>query len=158
MNKESLIKEIKASQEFFNRSTSSLTEEDSNFAPTKEMLTVAQQVLHTAHTINWFLDGAFSATGFDMDWEKHAAEYKKTRSLKEAREEINKAYKKAINKLEICSEQDLQIPIAQNPIMGGDPRTAAFVGIIEHTAHHRGALTVYARLLNKVPPMPYMDS
>jgi uncharacterized damage-inducible protein DinB len=26
---------------------------------------------------------------------------------------------------------------------------------VEHTAHHRGALTVYSRLLGKVPPMPY---
>ncbi len=26
-----------------------------------------------------------------------------------------------------------------------------------HTAHHRGALAVYARLLGKVPAMPYMD-
>ena len=27
--------------------------------------------------------------------------------------------------------------------------------MVEHTAHHRGALTVYSRPLGKVPPMPY---
>jgi hypothetical protein len=27
--------------------------------------------------------------------------------------------------------------------------------MVEHTAHHRGALTAYSRLLGKVPPMPY---
>jgi uncharacterized damage-inducible protein DinB len=27
--------------------------------------------------------------------------------------------------------------------------------MVEHTAHHRGALTVYSRKLGKVPPMPY---
>jgi uncharacterized damage-inducible protein DinB len=27
--------------------------------------------------------------------------------------------------------------------------------MVEHTAHHRGALTVYSRLLGKVPLMPY---
>jgi len=28
--------------------------------------------------------------------------------------------------------------------------------MVEHTAHHRGALTVYSRVLGKVPAMPYM--
>jgi len=27
--------------------------------------------------------------------------------------------------------------------------------IVDHTAHHRGALSVYARLPGKVPMMPY---
>jgi hypothetical protein len=30
-------------------------------------------------------------------------------------------------------------------------------GSTDHTAHHRGALTVYSRLLGKVPKMPYAD-
>ena len=40
--------------------------------------------------------------------------------------------------------------------MGGQPVSDVFWGLVDHTAHHRGALTVYARLLGKVPPMPYM--
>ena len=39
--------------------------------------------------------------------------------------------------------------------MSGAPRLAVVSGIVDHTAHHRGALSVYCRLLNKVPPMPY---
>jgi uncharacterized damage-inducible protein DinB len=39
--------------------------------------------------------------------------------------------------------------------MGGQPRHSIIGALIDHTAHHRGALTVYARLLSKVPPMPY---
>ena len=38
-----------------------------------------------------------------------------------------------------------------------NPVVAIVGGIEDHTAHHRGALTVYARLLDRVPPMPYMD-
>jgi uncharacterized damage-inducible protein DinB len=34
---------------------------------------------------------------------------------------------------------------------------AIFRAITDHTAHHRGALTVYARTQGIVPPMPYMD-
>jgi uncharacterized damage-inducible protein DinB len=41
--------------------------------------------------------------------------------------------------------------------MGGLPKKSIFGGITDHTAHHRGALTVYARLKGIVPPMPYMD-
>jgi uncharacterized damage-inducible protein DinB len=40
--------------------------------------------------------------------------------------------------------------------MGGLSRMAIFSAITDHTAHHRGALTVYARLNKLVPPMPYM--
>jgi uncharacterized damage-inducible protein DinB len=42
--------------------------------------------------------------------------------------------------------------------MGGVPRMAIFGAITDHTAHHRGALTVYARLAGAVPPMPYADA
>ena len=43
----------------------------------------------------------------------------------------------------------------EGPVMGGQPGSEVVRAMIEHTAHHRGALTVYSRLLGKVPPMPY---
>jgi uncharacterized damage-inducible protein DinB len=39
--------------------------------------------------------------------------------------------------------------------MGGAPKRAVISGIVDHTAHHRGSLAVYARLRGKVPTMPY---
>jgi len=39
--------------------------------------------------------------------------------------------------------------------MGGRPLFEIIGAMVEHTAHHRGALAVYTRLLGKVPPMPY---
>jgi uncharacterized damage-inducible protein DinB len=41
--------------------------------------------------------------------------------------------------------------------MGGVPRWSVVSAISDHTAHHRGALTVYSRLLGKVPVMPYAE-
>ena len=41
-----------------------------------------------------------------------------------------------------------------NPIMQG-PRYEVIGGVVDHTAHHRGALAVYARLQGKTPAMPY---
>ena len=55
------------------------------------------------------------------------------------------------------SDADLMMPLPSGPIMGGVPRMAIFSAITDHTAHHRGALTVYARISGVVPPMPYMD-
>jgi uncharacterized damage-inducible protein DinB len=39
--------------------------------------------------------------------------------------------------------------------MGGMPRESIIGGIVDHTAHHRGALSVYARLVGREPAMPY---
>jgi uncharacterized damage-inducible protein DinB len=46
-------------------------------------------------------------------------------------------------------------PIADGPVLGGAPRSAILAAMGDHTAHHRGALTVYARLRGKTPAMPY---
>jgi uncharacterized damage-inducible protein DinB len=55
------------------------------------------------------------------------------------------------------TDAELLAALPEGPIMGGVPRMAVFGAINDHTAHHRGALTVYARLNGIVPPMPYMD-
>ena len=43
----------------------------------------------------------------------------------------------------------------RNTISVFEPRLGVVSGIVDHTAHHRGSLAVYARLRGKVPPMPY---
>ncbi len=47
------------------------------------------------------------------------------------------------------------VPLPEGPVMGGAPRMAIISAIEEHTAHHRGALSVYSRLLGLGPPVPY---
>jgi len=46
------------------------------------------------------------------------------------------------------------IPITAE-IMKGAPKMSIVYALADHTAHHRGALSVYARLLGKKPQMPY---
>jgi uncharacterized damage-inducible protein DinB len=157
MTPQELVKEIKASHEFFNRSSRELTEADSKFCPKPGTLTVAQQVAHTAGTIEWFVDGAFNPKGFDADFETQAKKYMTFTSLTKAREWLEKAYANATETVGSKSQADLNALTASGPIMGGQPRWAAILGLVEHTAHHRGALSVYTRLVGKVPPMPYMD-
>jgi uncharacterized damage-inducible protein DinB len=147
---------IRSQKEFFDRGTKCFEEKDSTFAPKSEMYTVAQHVAHTAMTIEWFVDGAFNPKGFPVDFETGEKIIREYASLKAARDYMDRATKHALDVIGSKSAAELSQPIAPG-IMGGAPRSAIFEAMADHTAHHRGALTVYARLLNKVPAMPYMD-
>ncbi len=155
MLKQGLAAELKSASAFFERSSSCLTEADSAYAPKEGLYTVANHVAHVAQSIDWFIDGAFNPKGFDMNFEAHIQKALACISLSEARDWFSRAVKHAIEVVESRSEQEWQQPLPQGPIMGGAPRLAVISAISEHTAHHRGALTVYSRLLGKTPPMPY---
>jgi uncharacterized damage-inducible protein DinB len=147
---------IAKQQEFFNRSTDCLGEEDSEFAPKPGMMTVAQQIAHTAVTVDWFIDGAFTDKGFDMDFQSVYEHVKKVKSLTEARKSFDAAYDRAKRIAGDTPEQQLRTELVPpNDLFGRVPKIAIFSMIDDHTAHHRGALTVYSRLLGKTPSMPY---
>jgi len=148
-------KQLLASQEFIERSSRVLDEADSEFRPREGMLTVAQQVAHTAQTLDWFIEGVSRAEGFDLDFEKHAKAIAGVTSLAVARQMLETAYANAIQFIRSRSPEDLARPLSPGPIMGGQPISDIVWAMVEHAAHHRGALTVYSRLLGKVPPMPY---
>jgi uncharacterized damage-inducible protein DinB len=147
--------QLLASKEFFNRSTSVLGEADSGFRPQEGMMTVAQQVAHTAQTLDWFIEGAARPEGFDLDFEKHAKALEAVTSLNAARQMLESAYENSIAFLRSRSPEQLARPLPAGPVMGGQPVSDIVWAMVEHTAHHRGALTVYSRQLGKVPPMPY---
>lgn len=154
-SKDRLIKQLRATQHFFNRTIGCFEEADSGFAPNKEMFTVAGQVAHTAQTVDWFVQGAFRPEGFDMDFEKHAREAKACISLAEAKAWFDRATDNAVSAIESKSDEELQEMFLEGSLMAGSMKLAIVAGIADHNAHHRGALAVYARLLGKVPPMPY---
>ncbi|MBZ5579193.1 MAG: DinB family protein [Acidobacteriia bacterium] len=147
--------QLLASKEFFDRSTRVLDEADSGFRPRDGMMTVAQQVAHAAQTLDWFIEGASRPEGFDLDFEKHAKATAAVTSLAAARQMLERAYGNAIEFLRSRSPEELARPLPAGPVMGGQPISEIVWSMVEHTAHHRGALTVYSRQLGKVPPMPY---
>jgi uncharacterized damage-inducible protein DinB len=157
MIKESLLKELDSIREFMLRSISCLSEEDSGFAPKEGMLTIAQHVSHMAQTIDWFMEGMMSPKGFDMEFDSHWDKVKLVNSLTEAVKWFEKSISDAKEIISSLNEMDLLAPLPEGPVMGGAPRLAVVGGISDHTAHHRGALTVYSRLLGKTPKLPYMD-
>ncbi|MFC2136143.1 DinB family protein [Bacteroidota bacterium] len=155
MLKEQLISELDRIYTFFSNTIECLSEEDSEFTPADGTYTTAQHIAHTAQSIDWFIEGAFINEQFDMNFEKHIADIKQTTSLTAAKEWLQKSIEKAKSILESNSDGELLSPLPEGPVMGGAPRMAVIGGLADHTAHHRGALAVYARLLGKVPKMPY---
>ena len=119
-------------------------------------MTVAQMVAHVAQTIDWFVEGAFG-TGFSMDFEAMGKETAQVKSLTSAREWFAKSNDNLAKTLESKSAEELMAPLPAGPIMGGMPRMSIVSALADHTAHHRGALTVYSRLLGKTAAMPYME-
>lgn len=151
------VGELASSREFFNRSTRNLTEDLSGYAPAPGLMTTSQQVAHVAQTVDWFLEGAFRPEGFSMDFDGMAKEIMAVTSLSAARDWYEKAVTQATETLSGKSDEELLAPLPPGPIMGGLPRMAIIGALVDHTAHHRGVLTLHARLNNIVPPMPYME-
>jgi|SRR5208283_2720477 len=147
--------QLLASKDFFDRSTRVLEEADSGFRPQADMMTVAQQVAHVAQTVDWFVEGASRPEGFDLDFAKHAEALQRVASLTAARMALEAAYANAVQFLRSRSPEALAQPLPPGPVMGGQPISDIVWAMVEHTAHHRGALTGYSRQLGKVPPMPY---
>lgn len=150
-----LVRQLDDTESYFGRSTACLNEEHSDYRPTDDQYTVAQHVGHAALTVDWFLEGAFG-DGFDMDFEGHERRTREFSSLAAAREHLAAAFERARTRIAACSDEELLSALPDGPVMGGAPKAAIVQGIEEHTAHHRGALTVYSRMLGLTPPMPYM--
>ena len=152
--KEGLIEQLKTQEKFFLNTINCLTESNSSFKPDEEMYTVAQHVGHAAETVDWFLQGAFGERGFEMDFENYDERMKKYTSFDDCVKQFKNAVANGIEKLKEVPDSELLVPI-EGEIMKGAPKMAVVGGITDHTAHHRGALAVYARLLGKKPQMPY---
>ena len=149
-----LVSQLETSRKYFKTTLSAFSEDDSGFAPGPGLFTVAAQVAHAADSVDWFVEGAFGK-GWNMDFEAHEASARAVTSLAEATAWFDRAYAAAVSAVESASADDLAAAIPDARIMGGAPRAAVVNAIVDHTAHHRGSLAVYARLMKKEPPMPY---
>lgn len=149
------VAELRLAHERFNRSTQNLPEDLSGFTPAQGMMTASQQVAHCARVIDWFMEGAFRSEGFDMNFEDQIKQVLAVESLANARAWLDRAMLSAIAVLSGKSDDDLTAAIVQGPVMGGMPVFAIVSAIVDHTAHHRGALTTYARANAIIPADPY---
>jgi len=154
MNSETAVQHLQHERHFLLNIVKDFQPEDENFRPTPEMMTVAQQIRHIALTIHWFEEGAFGG-GFDMDFAKMEEECQKPWTLDEAVALLSQTYEEFIHRLQNLDDKEFLTLLPDNSIMGKVPRFAAILANNEHTAHHRGALTVYIRLLGRTPSFVY---
>lgn len=157
MSEQHFADEIRALKDYFDRSTRVFTEEHSNYTPVPGTFTVANQVAHTARIIDWFVEGAFGPDGFSMDFQAMDREARAVTSLAEARAWLDRAVANAVAMVASKTLEEMLLPLPPGPLVGGLPRVAIVGSMTDHTAHHRGALTIYARLLGLKPLMPYRD-
>ena len=148
------VKELEMDLKFFKATISVFEEGDADFTAKPEMYSVAAHIAHVADTVNWFVDGAFG-DGWDMDFEPMIAKAKAVKSVTEANKQLDEAFTRVVGVIGKASDEELFSPIPDKQILGDAPRCAIVSCVTDHTAHHRGALAVYARLMGKEPPMPY---
>lgn len=156
MNGAQAAEMVRRERRFLSNIVKDFKPEHGDFCPADGMMTVAQQIRHVARTVKWFREGAFGA-GFNMDFEKLEAEIRNPVTLDEAVAELDEVYDDYIAFLEALTEEDLMAPMPANPIFGDAPKMAAIGAGSDHTAHHRGALSVYLRLLGIKPAMVYEE-
>ena len=149
-----LIRQLEGARKLFGTTTSVFDAMDAGFAPEPILYSVAGHIAHAADSIDWFMEGAFG-DGWDMNFEELIARARAVTALEEATAWMDRAFQNAVDVVSQASEEKLNETIPDGPIMGGLPRMAVVNEIIDHTAHHRGSLAVYARLLGKAPPMLY---
>jgi uncharacterized damage-inducible protein DinB len=156
MHVQPAIQQLEGAVKRFKITIDCFAEEDATFAPKEGMFSVAYQIAHVAQTIPWCIEGAFDPKGFDMDFEGHLKRAAaQAGSLAVAKQFLDKVLEDSVKVISSKTDQQMLAKLPPGPVMGGAPVLAVFEGITDHTAHHRGSLAVYARLLGKVPKMPY---
>lgn len=156
MNGQMAAQSLRQERKFLGNILKDFRPEHGEFRPAPGMMTVQQQIRHIAHTVHWFREGAFGK-GFSMDFAAAAAELEIPKTLAEALAELNETYERFITFVEPLDAEALSAPMPDNPIFGPAPRAIVIPACMDHSAHHRGALAVYLRLLGIVPTMIYTD-
>ncbi|MDP8207526.1 MAG: DinB family protein [Candidatus Electryonea clarkiae] len=157
MGKNPYVDSLRSMQKFFNKTIEVLDENDSSFRATDDTRTVAEQIAHTAQTIDWFFEFGFLNKGLETDFEKMEKAVQDIKSFVKAKEWFDRSVDSFCKHLETLSEEDVMELLPDNDFFGRVPKILMLHSAVEHTAHHRGSLAVYVRLIGKTPLMPYME-
>jgi uncharacterized damage-inducible protein DinB len=139
---------------FLNNVLNVLPADAGDSAPLPGMMSAAHQIAHIAMTIEWFIDGTFGK-GFSDDFSAQQAMLSQSLTIAEARVRLDAAWDRWIALVEATTPESLQQTVPPNPFFQDKPRETVIMYNSDHTAHHRGILTVYLRHLGITPPMVY---
>lgn len=178
------VRRIQNHRTAFRRTMDCFADADATFRPAPGMLTVADQVLHVINSNEYMLSGLFGPfdgigpasrwqAGFgDLSWVQYANTGDFDAHLP-ASPELVAARTSVVAALELFDQacfivslvlgqkrpEELAAPLPPNPLFPVDGLTCEDLleSMLDHTAHHRGALSQYARLLGHDPKLPYYD-
>lgn len=164
-------------REFFRRALSCFSEADAGYRPRPDMLSVVGHIHHTTASIELMLSGIlrafprfadrrYASRRPGMDWQDWGMEWVQRANRDNVLADLTlaTALRAFDETMDIVGEvfgaltaEELQQPLADNPMRLPSAFAVLYFGIFDHTAHHRGALSQYARLLGKEPRIPYFD-
>lgn len=154
MDGKEVVKLIKTERHYLQNILKDFRPEHGDFKPSEEMRTVGQQIKHIALTTKFYYETVFGS-GFTMSFEDYKAEMKKPISLEKALKDLDECYNKAESLVGNKTAAELNAPLPDNPMLGEGTLESVIIRNTDHTAHHRGALTVYLRLLGIKPQIIY---
>lgn len=169
---------------FFHRTVSCFEEKDATFRPRDNMLSVAGQIMHVTaaieltlsgliHNIERFkdmkpvsrrgptatwiaLDYGFTSLNWANESNKEIPEFVERPTLAASLRAFDETIDMATEMFGGLTPQELMQPLPKTPMPMQNPIQILEM-LIDHTAHHRGALAQYARLLGYEPKFPYFD-
>jgi uncharacterized damage-inducible protein DinB len=155
MNGKEAVKLIKTERHYLQNILKDFRPEHGHFKPTEEMRTVGQQIKHITLTTKFYYETVFGS-GFTMSFQEYKEEMKKLIGLEDAIKDLDEIHNKAVSLVEDKTEEEMKAPLpSNNPMLGEGTLENVIIRNIDHTAHHRGALTVYLRLLGIKPEIIY---
>ncbi|MBC7982537.1 MAG: DinB family protein [Candidatus Obscuribacterales bacterium] len=169
-------------KEFFHHTVDCFEEQDGPFKPRSNMLSVTGQIHHVTGGIELFLSGlvlsldrfngiqlvsrrapaaqwiglkeGFSNLAWTALSNKDADATTYPQSFENALRGFDETIDLAADIFGQLTPEELVLPLSENPMGIKNPMYVLEM-LIDHTAHHRGALAQYARLLGKEPNFPY---
>src|SRR5690606_37555263 len=117
MDKHLLDYELRSAQAFLLHTASVFDDRHADTAPWEGAFTVTNQLAHIALTLDWFVEGATRAEGFDMNFEDHYTAIYATKTLAEAREQLDRSFAQVREWLRNTSDAELSAPLPAGPVL-----------------------------------------
>ena len=143
-----LVTEWQRAREFTKEYLDAMTEEGTNYKPTAEIRTFAEQMLHLANgNFNFAAAASGKANPYQGKNLEKMDEYKTKAALSKV---VLESYDFTIDALKGTTDVQLTEPVK---VFGKDmSREMAFAKEFEHQTHHRGQTTIYIRMKGIKPP------
>lgn len=126
---------------------------DFGYSPTKEMMSLGQQLFHVSFVERHFLRKIANAARMEIN----IPEIQPSDSIREELETVRQTWELTNSLLAHLEDNDLDLPIPlEEPGIEIDICRLLHI-LVEHLVHHRGEIIVYFRMMKRIPPRRYLD-